>query len=87
VSEFRENLDHFLESTAAVRITRDGEIVGVFTHCRSQRSSPPKKRTHSHWNWPGSRKFLGQMAKAGVTQEDLMRDIDELQRQKHARRS
>ena len=31
VGEFRENLDHFLESTGAVRVTRDGEIIGVYT--------------------------------------------------------
>jgi hypothetical protein len=56
VSEFRENLDHFLESTGAVRVTRDGEIIGVYTPLRSRRGSLLKKQTSGHWSWPSFRK-------------------------------
>ena len=88
VSEFRENIDHFLESTTAVRITRDGETVGVFTPLpKPQKLTAEEADARSLELAKLQAEFLGQMAKAGVTEEGLMRDIDELQRQKHARRS
>jgi hypothetical protein len=82
-SEFRENLDHFLESSGSVRIAR---LSACIRHCRSKRSSPLKRRTNGGRISRGFRK--GQMARADVTEEDLMRDIEELERQKkRARRT
>lgn len=87
VSEFRENLDHFLDATAAVRITRDGEIVGVFTPVPRPKKFAAEE-ADKHWAKYSElqQKLLAQMEKRGVTEEDLIRDIEELQRQKRERR-
>ena len=85
VSDFRENLDHFLESPGAVRVARDGEIIGVYTPLPK-----PEKVTaeeaDEHWTKYEElqTKLLADMEKNGVTEEDLMRDVEELQRRKRA---
>ena len=85
VSEFRQNLDHFLESTGAVRVTRDGEIIGVYTPLPK-----PKKldggKADEHWAKYEElqQRLLAEMEKNGVTEEDLMRDVEDLQRRKRA---
>jgi hypothetical protein len=85
VSEFRENLDHFLESTGAVRVTRDGEIIGVHTPLpRPNKLDDGKADEHWAKYEELQRRLLAGMEKNGVTEEDLMRDVEELQRRKRA---
>jgi hypothetical protein len=88
VSEFRENLDHFLESTGAVRVTRDGEIIGVYTPLPKPKRLTAKEADERSLELAKlQEELLGQMEKADVTEEDLMGDIEDLKRQKRARRS
>src|SRR5580704_1046492 len=85
VSEFRENLDHFLESTGAVRITRHGEIIGVYTPLPKPKRLTAKE-ADEHWAKfeELQQRLLAEMEKNGVTEEDLMRDVEELQGRKRA---
>jgi hypothetical protein len=74
-----------LESTVAVRVTRDGEIIGVYTPLHK-----PKKFTareaDEHWAKYEElqQRLLAEMEKNGVTEEDLMRDIEGLWQRKRA---
>jgi hypothetical protein len=87
VGEFRENLDHFLESTGAVRVTRDGEIIGVYTPLPKPKKLTAKEADERSLELAKlQEELLGQMEKAGVTEEDLMGDIEDIERQKRARR-
>jgi hypothetical protein len=87
VREFRENLDHFLESSGAVRVTRDGEIIGVYTPL-PKRKKLTTQETDEHFAKFEElhERLMAEMEKNGVTEEDLMRDIEELQRRKRALR-
>jgi len=87
VSEFRENLDHFLESPGAIRVTRDGEIIGVYTPLPKLKSLNSKK-ADEHWAKYEElqTRLLANLEQNGVTEEDLMRDVEELQRRKRATR-
>jgi len=85
VNEFRENLDHFLESTGAVRVTRDGEIIGVYTPLPKAKKFTAKE-ADGHWAKYEElqQRLLAEMEKNGVTEEDLMRDVEELRQRKRA---
>jgi len=88
VREFRENLDHFLESSGAVRVTRDGEIIGVYTPLPQRKKLIPQEAEERSLELAKlQEELLGQLEKAGVTEEDLLHDIEDLERRKRARRS
>jgi hypothetical protein len=85
VSEFRENLDHFLESSGSVRIARDGEIIGVYTPLpKRQKFNTQEADEHFAKFEELQQQLLAEMEKNGVTEEDLMRDVEELRRRKRA---
>jgi hypothetical protein len=85
VSEFRENLDHFLDSSGSVRVTRNGEVIGVYTPLPLRKKFNTQEADEHFAKFEElQQQLLAEMEKSGVTEEDLMRDVEELRRRKRA---
>ena len=75
IREFRENLASVIEGDSAVAITRHGETVGYYLPARRR----PTKEAIARFD-AAAAKVQGEMARLGVTEEELVADFEELRR-------
>lgn len=78
IREFRESLStYLLQSRDPIAITRHGDTVGYFIPTRRKRTPEEKAALRE-----AAEKFQQHLAEKGITEDDLMRDIDELTKRK-----
>jgi antitoxin (DNA-binding transcriptional repressor) of toxin-antitoxin stability system len=80
IREFRENLASYLESKDPVAITRHGTTIGVFVPTK-----PKPTRTDLQALQRASEEMQRLIAEAGTSEEELLRDLDQLKREKKTR--
>ena len=83
IRELRENLaEVLLNATGPVQITRHGEPMGVYLpHKKKITEEQKRKLQESH------EAILAMMEKAGVTEDDIIADLEELHKARKAKRS
>jgi prevent-host-death family protein len=77
IREFRENLSEYLLSSKPVTITRHGETLGVFIPARPR---PTQEQAEAMWREGEQLDAL--LAQAGVTEEELLADFEEMRRRR-----
>jgi len=82
IREFRESLStYLLQSQAPIAITRHGDTVGYYIPTRKRRT--PEQREASRRS---HEKMQQMLAEKGITEEEIIRDIDEVLNKKKKRK-
>jgi antitoxin (DNA-binding transcriptional repressor) of toxin-antitoxin stability system len=82
IRELRENLSSILlDSTEPVSITRHGDPVGVYLPRRRKWTEEEKESF-----FQGVAKLQEEMAKAGITEEDIIADFEQLRAEERKNR-
>ena len=83
IREFRENLaSYLLESDAPVAITRHGDTVGFYLPVRRKRTEEEKQALIE-----AGRRVDEMMARLGITEEDIMKDLERIKREEQEQRA
>jgi prevent-host-death family protein len=80
IREFRENLSDYLLASKPVTITRHGEPIGFFVPVRRR----PTKAEIEAFRESG-RKVQEMLNAAGITEDDVIADLEEMDRQRKAK--
>jgi len=72
IRQFREDLAHYVDSTAPVQVTRHGQVIGVFVPTQAVRPFNRDRYLAS------ATALQDEMAAKGIDPEDLIRESDEL---------
>ena len=79
VNEFRENLEHILESDDSISVTHDGEVIGVYTpvaKCdRAGLGETDRKALRT-----AGEQVDAMLAAAGITEEEAIREAEQILR-------
>lgn len=79
IREFRESLStYLLQSHGPIAITRHGDTVGYFIPRRRKRTAEEKAASRASWD-----RVQKMMKEKGITEEDIIRDLEELRKKKH----
>lgn len=81
IREFRENLSAYLESKTPVAITRHGATIGLYVPTRPRPSQADIEAFRV-----ATDRMQKLIAASGTSEEELMRDADELLRNKKKRK-
>ncbi len=78
IREFRESLStYLLKASTPIAITRHGDTVGYFIPTRRKRT--PEEKAASLRSYEAMQSML---AEKGITEEDIIRDFEELRKKK-----
>jgi antitoxin (DNA-binding transcriptional repressor) of toxin-antitoxin stability system len=82
IREFRENLSSYLESANPVAITRHGSTIGIYVPTRP---GPTEEDVEAFRVATG--KMQQHLKDEGVTEEDLLKDYEEIRRQRRTKKT
>lgn len=78
IREFRESLStYLLQARGPIAVTRHGDTVGYFIPTRRKRTAEEKAALRD-----AAEKFQQHLAEKGITEDDIIRDFEELRKKK-----
>ncbi|MDR2973151.1 MAG: hypothetical protein LBV00_00345 [Propionibacteriaceae bacterium] len=77
VRQFRDDLASYIDSSSVVRVTRHGQVVGVFI------PQEPRRPFNKERFLAATDSIRTTMERAGITEDDVLRDFEAMKKGDH----